>query len=197
MKILSVSDTVSKNLLESVGGGPAITDIELILACGDLPPEYLSALKNRYDTPLFYVLGNHDLRYAESPPLGCVHIDRQIVNLGALRITGFSGSRWYNGSVNQYTEKQMASFIRKMRFALWRSKGIDLVITHAPPRFIHDAEDPCHRGFRVYLDFIEKYRPLYFIHGHIHALFENDSERITRVKSTTVLNSYGFHVLEV
>ena len=197
MKILSVSDTVSKNLLEPVDGGPAITGIELILACGDLPPEYLSALRHRYDAPLLYVLGNHDIRYAESPPVGCLHIHRQIVKIGKLKITGFSGSRWYNGGVNQYTEKQMARFIRKMRFSLWRSRGIDLVITHAPPRFIHDAEDPCHRGFRVFLDFIEKYQPPYLIHGHIHTLFENDSERLTRVKSTSVINSYGYHVLEI
>jgi len=197
MKILSVADTVVKKLLEPVGGGPAIADIGLVLACGDLPPEYLSALKHRYDCQLLYVLGNHDLRYTESPPVGCVHIHRQIVTIDNIRITGFSGSRWYNGNINQYTEKQMARFIRKMRFSLWRSGGVDIVITHASPRFIHDAEDPCHRGFRIFQEFINKYQPRYFIHGHIHALFENDSERLTRVKSTSVLNSYGYHVLEI
>jgi len=197
MKILSVSDTVVKNLLDPVGGSPAIDGVDLILACGDLPPEYLTALKHRYDTPLLYVLGNHDLRYEESPPQGCLHIHRKIVKMGAVRIIGFSGSRWYNGNINQYTEKQMARFIRKMRFSLWRNGGIDLVVSHAPPRFVKDAEDPCHRGFRVFLQFIEKYRPTYFIHGHIHTLFENDSERLTRVQSTSVINSYGYHVLEI
>jgi Icc-related predicted phosphoesterase len=197
MKILTVSDTVTKDLLEPVGGGPAITGIDLILACGDLPPEYLSALKHRYDTPLLYVLGNHDLRYGESPPTGCSYIHRRIVTIEGIKITGFSGSRWYNGNINQYTEKQMARFIRKMRFSLWRHRGVDLVISHAPPRFIHDAEDPCHRGFRVFRDFIEKYQPGYFIHGHIHTLFANDSARLTRVRSTSVINSFGYHVLEI
>jgi Icc-related predicted phosphoesterase len=197
MKILSVADTVVKNLLEPVGGGPAIAGIDLILACGDLPPEYLSALKHRYDCQLLYVLGNHDIRYGKSPPVGCVNIHQKIVTIGNIKITGFSGSRWYNGNINQYTEKQMARFIRAMRFSLWRSRGVDLVISHAPPRFIRDAEDPCHRGFRVFRDFINKYQPSYFIHGHIHALFENDSERLTRVKSTSVINSYGYHVLEI
>jgi Icc-related predicted phosphoesterase len=197
MKILSVADTVVKNLLEPVGGGPALAGIDLILACGDLPPEYLSALKHRYDCQLLYVLGNHDIRYGKSPPVGCVHIHQKIVTIDNIKITGFSGSRWYNGNINQYTEKQMARFIRAMRFSLWRSRGVDLVISHAPPRFIHDAEDPCHRGFRVFQEFINKYQPSYFIHGHIHALFENDSERLTRVKSTSVINSYGYHVLEI
>ena len=63
MKILSVADTVVKNLLEPVGGGPAIGGIELLISCGDLPPEYLTALRNRYDVPLLYVLGNHDIRF--------------------------------------------------------------------------------------------------------------------------------------
>ncbi len=197
MKILSVADTVVKSLLEPVGSGPALTGIELILACGDLPPEYLSSLKHRYDVPLLYVLGNHDLRYRESPPQGCLYIDRRIVRIGGVRIIGFSGSRWYNGNINQYTEQQMARFIRKMRFSIWRSGGVNLVVTHAPPRFINDAEDPCHRGFRVFLQFIEKYQPAYFIHGHIHSLFESDSERLTRVQSTSVINSYGYHVLEI
>lgn len=197
MKILCVSDTVSPKLLDPVGGGPAIDDIELILSGGDLPPEYLSSLRNRYDAPLLYVLGNHDLRYGESPPAGCVHIDRKIIEIGETTIIGFSGSRWYNGNINQYTEKQMIRFIRKMRFSLWREGGVDLVLTHAPPRFIHDAEDPCHRGFRVFRQFIDKYKPRYFIHGHIHVLFEDDSERVTKINSTSVINSYGYHVLQI
>lgn len=197
MKILCVADTVVKSLLEPVDGGPALAGIELILACGDLPPEYLTALKHRYDVPLLYVLGNHDLRYGESPPQACLHIHRRIVKINGVKIIGFSGSRWYNGNINQYTEQQMVKFIKKVRFSLWRSGGVDLVVTHAPPRFVKDAEDPCHRGFRVFLQFIEKYRPAFFIHGHIHSLFENNSERLTRVHSTSVINSYGYHVLEI
>ncbi len=197
MKILSVADTVVKDLLEQKGGGPAINGIELILSCGDLPPEYLTALRHRYDVPLLYVLGNHDIRYGASPPIGCVHIDRRIVHVGKIKIIGFTGSRWYNGNINQYSEDQMAGFIKRMRFALWRARGIDLVVTHAPPRFIHDAEDRCHRGFRSFRAFIDKYQPRHFLHGHIHAHFESDAARITTVNSTLVINCYGYHVLEI
>ncbi len=194
MKILSVSDVVIKKLIEPEH---RIEGIDLILSCGDLPPEYLAALKQRYNVPLYYILGNHDLRYKESPPLGCMDINRRILTIGPLKITGFSGSRWYNGNINQYTEKQMARFIGKLRFSLWRHKGIDLVISHAPPRFINDAEDPCHRGFRAFRRFIDKYQPHYFIHGHIHKFFKDDSTRITQVNKTSVINSYGYHVLKI
>ena len=197
MKILSVADTVVKTLLEPVGGGPAISDIELILSCGDLPPEYLSSLRSRYEVPLLYVLGNHDIRYGTSPPVGCSLIDRRIVHVGKLKIVGFSGSRWYNGNINQYTEEQMADFIRRLRFSLWRSRGVDLVVTHAPPRYIHDAEDLCHRGFRSFRLFIDKYQPRHLIHGHIHALFADEAERTTTVNSTSVTNCYGYHIFEI
>ncbi len=197
MRILTVSDTVSKALLAPENWALPEDNISLILACGDLPPEYLTSLRNRFDVPLYYVLGNHDIRYSERPPVGCTPLHRKTVHFNGINLLGFSGSRWYNGNINQYSEKQMARFIRKMRFTLWRRGGVDIVITHAPPRFIHDAEDPCHRGFRIFRWFIDKYQPSYFIHGHIHKHFESDSERITKINSTTVINSYGYYVLEI
>jgi Icc-related predicted phosphoesterase len=197
MKILSVADTVVPELLDKARGGPAIDGVELVLSCGDLPPEYLASLRHRYDAPLYYVLGNHDLRYQSAPPVGCRALDRRVMTVGNTRLIGFSGSRWYNGSINQYTEEQMTSFIGRMRFSIWRHRGIDLVLTHAPPRFIHDLEDPCHRGFRVFRRFIDKYQPRFFIHGHVHAHFDTDEQRMTRINSTTVINSYGYIVLEI
>ncbi len=197
MKILCVADTVVKELVEPVGSGPAISGIHLVISCGDLPPEYLTSLRNRYDVPLFYVLGNHDIRYNTAPPRRCTHINRKIVPVDTTKIIGFSGSRWYNGNINQYTEEQMSGFIGRLRFALWRSKGVDLVVSHAPPRFIHDAEDLCHRGFRSFNKFIDKYQPRHFLHGHIHADFTNPEARKTQVNSTTVINCYGYHVLEI
>lgn len=197
MKILCVADVVIKELLDSSEGSPAVDDIDLILGCGDLPPEYLSSLRHKYDVPLYYILGNHDIRFDTQPPVGCLHIDRKIVTAGKIKIAGFSGSRWYNGNSNQYTEKQMGRHIGKMRFSLWRNGGVDLVVTHAPPRFIHDAEDPCHKGFRAFRKFIDKYQPSYFVHGHIHALFNNDSERLTSLNTTSIINSYGYYVLEI
>lgn len=197
MKILVVADTVCDELLEKVGGAPFLAETDLIISCGDLPPEYLTSLRARYDVPLLFVLGNHDLRYTTNPPVGCRDIDRKILIHKDLRITGFSGSRWYNGNINQYTEREMSSFIRRLRFQLWRKKGTDLVVTHAPPRYINDEEDRCHRGFHVFRKFIERYQPPYFLHGHIHKLFSDDSERVTVVNRTKVINCYGYYTFEL
>jgi Icc-related predicted phosphoesterase len=196
MKILTVSDTVIRDLLERKSKKD-FANLSMILGCGDLPPEYLHELRSRYEVPLYYVLGNHDLRYREAPPKGCTLIDRRLVYHDKLRLLGFSGSRWYNGKINQYSEQQMRSHVRKLWFTLWRSRGVDLIVTHAPPRFIHDAEDLCHRGFRVFNTIIAKYRPQFFVHGHIHADFVDEADRITQVDTTTVINSYGYHVFEI
>lgn len=196
MKILSVSDIVSNTLLETTGGKPFVSGIDLIISCGDLPPEYLTALRGRYNVPLYYVLGNHDLRYTTAPPVGCRSIHRQLVVHEGLRIAGFSGSRWYNGNINQYTEREMTIFIRGMWFKLWR-RGVDLVVTHAPPRYLNDAEDPCHKGFHAYHTLLQRHRPRYLIHGHIHRLFNNDNERFTTFGTTRIINSYGYYTLEI
>ena len=35
--------------------------VDLIISCGDLPPEYLTSLVDAIGAPLYYVGGNHDL----------------------------------------------------------------------------------------------------------------------------------------
>ncbi len=195
MKILSVSDKIEQRLLNRKDNGlPSPPD--LVLACGDLPPEYLTELRDIYNVPLYYVEGNHDIRHRDSPPTGCTNIHGKIVTEQGLRIMGLSGCRWYNGGVNQYNEQEMKKIVRSLWFQLLQSHKVDIIVTHAPPRFIHDKEDPCHKGFKSFTPLIEKQKPAWFVHGHIHALFKHPAERITRVGETQVLNSYGFFFFE-
>ena len=195
MKILSVSDIVVSDLVGT--GSPIDADsIGLILGCGDLPPEYLARLRAKYDVPLYYILGNHDIRH-ELVPQGCLNITGRIVHHGPFALLGFSGSRWYNGNPNQFREREMRAQIRKLWFPMWRLKQLDVLVTHAPPRHVHDAEDRCHRGFSCYRDFIKKYKPRFMIHGHIHRFFETPAERLSVVNETKVINSYGYHVFEI
>lgn len=196
MKILTVSDRVESSLYDQFDA-ERFRDIELILGCGDLPPEYLSFLVNAFKVPLYYVRGNHDIRYDVKPPEGGIDLHGRLVKYRGLNILGLGGSRWYNGGPNQYTEAQMRKTILQMRARIWWRKGVDIVITHAPPRRIHDAEDLCHRGFRSFRQLIERYAPTYFIHGHIHAAFSDPAERITLVNQTKVVNSYGHFIFEI
>ena len=195
MKILAVADRVEPGLYEHFDR-TNFPDVDLVIACGDLPPEYLSFLLTVFSVPVAYVRGNHDIRYQESPPQGCTNMHGRVESFGHLRILGLEGSRWYNGGPIQYREHQMRWLTHKLRWPLWRTKGVDCIITHAPPRHIHDAEDPCHRGFHAFRTLIERYQPRYFLHGHIHTHFENSQARITRVGRTQVINTYGYYLFE-
>ena len=171
--------------------------IDLIISCGDLAPEYLTSISTRLQAPLYFVKGNHDIRYEQKPPEGCANIHGKLVQFDNLKILGLEGSRWYNGGPNQYTERQMRRMVRHLKLEIWWKGGIDMVITHAPPRHIHDAEDRCHKGFNSFRRLIDRYAPKYFIHGHIHAHFDNFSDRVTTIGTTKVINSYGFTLLEI
>ena len=83
---------------------------------------------------------------------------------------GLGGSMEYIPKAdNQYTERAMAKRIRKMRWKLWKHKGFDILVTHAPAYQFHDMEDLPHRGFACFRGLMEKYRPKLFVHGHVHA----------------------------
>jgi Icc-related predicted phosphoesterase len=196
VKVLSVSDTVVHELYEDFDPD-LVRGVDLILACGDLPPEYLSFLRDRVNAPLYYVQGNHDIRYLEAPPVGCLDVHRRLVRVGDYRLLGLSGSRWYNGGVNQYHESEMRRILRGLWLQLRLAGGVDIIISHAPPRHVGDGNDRCHKGFTCYRRLINKYRPRWFIHGHIHARFARQSERISILKSTRVMNTYGYVCFEL
>jgi len=196
IRVLTVSDVVEPQLYKQFDPR-SFQNIDLVLSCGDLPPEYLAFLVNAFQAPLYYVRGNHDIRYDTRPPTGCIDLHGRMVRFQGLNILGLAGSRWYNGGPNQYTERQMRRIIRRLRPTLWLRRGVDLVITHAPPRHIHDAEDQCHRGFECFRWLIQKYAPTYFIHGHIHCQFTDPDQRVTAINHTRVVNSYGHTIFEI
>jgi len=184
-------------MLHQHAGSEPFTDIDVIISCGDLPPEYLSLLGHTFNVPLYFVSGNHDIRYKDKPPQGGLDLHGRLERIKGLNFLGLEGSRWYNGGPFQYTEGRMRAIIRRLRMRLWWWGGIDVVVTHAPPRHVHDSEDLCHRGFRSFRRLIDKYRPIFFIHGHIHRHFSDPSERVTLVEATKVVNTYGYNILEI
>lgn len=70
-------------------------DVDLILSCGDLSPDYLSFIATYSHAPVLYVHGNHDEQYNTRPPLGCICIDDRIYRYRGVRILGLGGSVRY------------------------------------------------------------------------------------------------------
>ena len=80
--------------------------------------------------------------------------------------------------------------INKKRY----QRYIDILITHAPPFGIQDDNDLPHRGFKAFLDFMDKYRPCYLIHGHTPL---GKEAGISDYHSTRVINTNNYRVLEI
>ena len=196
MKILVLADEEAPALWDYYVPG-RLKGYDLIIACGDLDPRYLSFLVTMANIPLLYVHGNHDGRYRQIPPEGCDCIEDRGVTVKGLRIMGLGGSIRYNPGPHQYTQKEMRRRARRLRFRLCRTGGVDLIVTHAPPRGIGDGEDPAHRGFDVFLELMDRYKPRYLIHGHNHLNYNVRLQRIQQYKDTQVVNAYTSYVLEI
>ena len=196
MKILIVSDEECPALWDYYLPG-RLADYDLILSCGDLKAKYLSFLVTMARCPLLYVHGNHDTDYVKDPPLGCDCLDDQIVTFNGIRILGLGGCRQYHPGAHQYTEKQMRRRIRRLRFLLWRTKGVDIVVTHAPPEGLGDAEDPAHKGFAALRELLDKYHPQYLLHGHVHLRYGHDQTRVREYEGTQIINTSERYVLEI
>lgn len=171
--------------------------VDLIISCGDLKASYLSFLATMTSIPILYVRGNHDDKYDVEPPEGCICIEDRIYNYHGLRILGLGGSYRYKLGKNQFTDSEMDKRVRRLRFKLRKSKGFDILVTHSPAYGLHDDEDLCHRGFQVFNDLIEKYRPKYFVHGHVHMNYGRKFPREDIVGDTHVINAFEKYLIEV
>ena len=196
MKILTVSDEECPALWDYYTPG-RLKDYDLIISCGDLKADYLSFLVTMAHCPLLYVHGNHDTGYDYRPPEGCDCIDDKLVIYNGLRILGLGGCRRYHPGPYQYSEKEMRKRIRRLRFHLWRSGGVDIVVTHAPAKGLGDSDDPAHQGFEALLELLDKYHPQYLLHGHVHLSYGHDQTRLRTHGETTVINTSERYVLDL
>ena len=196
MKILLIADEESPYLWDYYQPG-RLSGIDFILSCGDLKQEYLEFLVTMANCPLYYVHGNHDKGYETFPPEGCECLDDQLLEIKGLRVAGLGGCMRYNPGPYQYTEREMHSRINALRRRIKRAGGVDIVVTHAPPQGLGDAEDNAHRGFACFLPLMDEFHPKYLIHGHVHQSYGHNLARVQHYGETTVYNAVGWHVLEI
>ena len=189
-------------------------DIDLILSAGDLPMDYLDFIISSLNKPAFFVFGNHNLndykKYRGIPDAntfnhyndsysGAIHIGTRVKYENGLIIAGLGGCMKYNKGENQYSEFQMKLETLKILPALFlnrilRGRWLDILLTHASPKGIHDREDKCHWGFGHFLWFMKAFKPKYLVHGHIH-LYDLSEVRTTRYLDTLVVNAYSHYII--
>lgn len=194
MKILLISD-VEDPALWDYFRKDRVKGYDFILSAGDLKAEYLSFLVTMANIPVLYVHGNHNESYDRFPPEGCECIDDRLVTVNGVRILGLGGSALYSGGKYQYTERQMRWRIAKLSGKVRRAKGVDIVLTHCPPKGYGDAQDYAHRGFEAFLPMLDKWKPKALVHGHVHLGYGIPRE--LRYGGTRIINACGRYTLEM
>jgi hypothetical protein len=217
VRILAVADEVSSL---AYSGGLAGMEPDLLIACGDLPFDYLEYLITTISKPLLYVPGNHDPAISSvngTPittlptrlptttsngcgPEGCTNIDGRIVDVAGLRIAGLGGSHRYKNGPNQYTQAEMTRRCRRLaRRSLFRhprrARRADIIVTHAPPSGVGDDDDLAHQGFEGFHRMLAVMTPEFLVHGHIHGY--GTRARDHRVGQTRIVNAVGYRLLEI
>jgi hypothetical protein len=225
--VLAVSDEVDEALWADLD---PVRAAEVVVACGDLPFEYLGHLMNGLDVPLVFVPGNHDpdlsgYRYSRAGltlragmpvrapwPDGAVNADRAVVEAGGLRFAGLGGCRRYGPGPNQYTDRQFARRARSLRRRAHGrgrahagsrgsgpgragGRGIDVLLTHAPPRGVGDGADPAHQGFTALNRLVAALQPTMLLHGHVLPYDAASPDRT--LGHTTVRNVTGHHLIDI
>lgn len=189
MKILVIADEESKYLWDYFEK-EKLEDVDLILSAGDLKPEYLSFLTTMYAIPVLYVHGNHDGKYARKPPEGCICIDDDLYVYNGIRILGLGGSMRYHGGGYQYTDAEMRKRVKKLWWKIFRHGGFDILLTHAPAYELNDGRDLPHQGFQEFVRLMDKYKPRFFVHGHVHMSYGRNHKRYDKYQDTHIINAY-------
>ncbi len=193
-KILAISDAEILKRFSVDQLKEKFSDIDFILGAGDLSYEYLDYVFTVLHRDLIYVNGNHV--YTRKHNVSFLkNIDGKTIVYKGIKIAGFDGSRIYSFKEHQYTEWQMGwRIIKNVPSMLIRKP--DIVISHAPPRKIHDKEEPVHKGFKVFIKLIEHFKPKLWVHGHIH-LGNHMEIQESVYKGTRVVNAYGYKIIEI
>jgi Icc-related predicted phosphoesterase len=206
VKILSVSDQVdpriySNALHERYG------DVDFVISCGDLSYLYLEYIISVLNRPLYFVHGNHDplqelnLGDPRPYPLGAKNLHRSMIRKNGLLICGVEGSVQYNRRTPyQYTQSTMWSHVLSLvpgmlYNRLVYGRFLDIFVSHAPPRGVHEGKDWTHQGIYAFRWLIRTFQPRFHIHGHIHH-YRPDDEIETSLGKTLVINCFRSKVIE-
>ena len=80
--------------------------------------------------------------------------------------------------------------IWRLWLPLWRRRGFDILVTHAPALGLGDGKSLTHTGFQSFRTLMERYRPAFFVHGHVHLSYDPTAKRVRQYEDTTIINAY-------
>ena len=170
--------------------------VDVIISCGDLKASYLSFLTTMVAAPLYYVHGNHDGRYLEHPPEGCISLEDKMVEINGIRIFGMGGCKSHSPKPFHFTERDIARKIVRRFPQICSFGGFDIFVTHAPAAGLGDGEDKFHQGFSSFRALLNQFTPYYHFHGHQHLNYGVKSRSIV-YGNTQIINAYGYQIVDI
>jgi Icc-related predicted phosphoesterase len=209
MKILCVSDWI-ESVIYSEQMKYRMSDVDMIISCGDIAIGYLDFIMSELNKPLYYVVGNHiTTKSIKKNYLGQIVVNipacfndlhLKFYNQNGVLITGFQGTIWYNDGPFQYKQwevylKLLTLVPRLIYNKIKYGKYLDVFVAHSAPYKIGDLDDLCHTGLKAFNLFIKIFKPKLFLHGHIH-IHDRNQIRERLYYDTRVINCSGYSKVE-
>lgn len=194
LRILAIADVEDDVLLARLGHGAGGL-YDAVVSCGDLSPAYLDCVASLANAPLFFVRGNHDTY--DPAEVGGTNLCGRVVELGGVRFAGLEGSLNYREGIVGYSEAEMWRRALSLELRVWAGGGMDVLVTHAPPRGFGDMDDLPHRGFRAYCGLLERQHPTLMLHGHVHLSYGMRQRERMHPAGTRIVNAYAWCELEL
>jgi uncharacterized protein len=196
VRLLAVSDELDPALDDQVNR-EQLGQVDAVVGCGDLEPDYLGFLADAFRVPLLFVRGNHDRGGAWDA--GDAHVpqplDGRIEVVSGLAIAGLS---WPGPQRGRAARTELGAWQQAAGLAIrarLRGPRPQVILSHVPPLGHGDVGgDPYHTGFRAYHWLCHRLSPLLWLHGHTPVAASSDWR--TSLGSTTLVNVTGAVLIE-
>lgn len=185
MRILAIADrNPGINLSQTV----ADERVDLVVTLGDLERQDLLGLLEVVNIPKLGVYGNHDSgNYMDE--LGIINMHLKTVSYRGITFGGLQGCVRYKESpdaimsTQEETWKMMAGF-----------PGVDIFLTHCPPRGVNDEEEVAHQGFDALRDYVEKMKPKFLLHGHT---YPTEETMVRKLGDTEIIYVHKYKIIDL
>lgn len=165
---------------------------DAVFILGDLSYNDIEALKDYHGlrgVPMYGVVGNHDERNALINQ-GITDIHMKTVKIGNYTVGGFGGSIRYKSDsfYMMHSNKESEELLNMLAHC-------DILLTHDKPRFEPDAGEEfpnSHSGLTGIARYIERHKPEYVFHGHLHEPYYTHFG-----ENTLIMCLYGLEWIEL
>ena len=189
MRVLIVSDSFS---LDTTCTWDEVLDanhVEAVISCGDLARGYFAVPASR-GIPIYGVYGNHCAPGYLDTIDGAYNLHGGHITVlpNGMTCVGIEGCVRYKDEPDVlYTQDEYAQILSR-----YPTTGVDVVVTHCPPRGINDHTDHAHIGINALGPYLNATRPRHLLHGHTYP-----TKPITQVGQTRITYTYGHQLLDL